>query len=106
RFVLQTPRARVSARRIVVATNAYTELFALPNDLARRIVPVPSNIVATAPLPAATLRAILPEGQVVTDSRRINLYFRRTPDGRVLFGSRGHLSGSNEPWAFRSIERA
>jgi glycine/D-amino acid oxidase-like deaminating enzyme len=106
RFVLQTPRARVSARRIVVATNAYTELFPLPNDLARRIVPVPSNIVATAPLPGSTLRDILPEGQVVTDSRRINLYFRRTPDGRMLFGSRGHLSGSNEPWAFRSIEQA
>ncbi len=106
RFVLQTPRARVRARRIVVATNAYTGVFPLPNDLARRIVPVPSNIVATAPLPASITRDILPEGQVVTDSRRINLYFRMTPDRRLLFGSRGHLSGSNEPWAFRDIESA
>jgi glycine/D-amino acid oxidase-like deaminating enzyme len=106
RFVLQTPAARVFARRIVVATNAYTGVFALPNDLARRIVPVPSNIVATAPLPSSIARELLPEGHVVTDSRRINLYFRLTPDRRMLFGSRGHLSGSNEPWAFKDIEAA
>jgi gamma-glutamylputrescine oxidase len=29
-----------------------------------------------------------------------------TPDRRMLFGSRGHLSGSNEPWAFEEIEAA
>jgi glycine/D-amino acid oxidase-like deaminating enzyme len=105
-FVLETPHARVRARRIVVATNAYTGAFALPNDLARRIVPVPSNIVATEPLPDAVARELLPEGQVVTDTRRINLYFRLSPDRRLLFGSRGHLSGSNEPWAFADIEAA
>ncbi|MCC7080760.1 MAG: FAD-binding oxidoreductase [Burkholderiales bacterium] len=105
-FVLHTPRARVLARRIVVATNAYTGVFPLPNDLARRIVPVPSNIVATAPLPQSVVQDILPEGQIVTDSRRVNLYFRLSPDRRMVFGSRGHLSGSNEPWAFSHIEAA
>ncbi len=105
-FVLQTPAARVRARRIVIATNAYTGVFRLPTDLARRIVPLPSNIVATAPLSEAMARELLPEGQVVTDSRRINLYFRLTPDRRMLFGSRGHLSGSNEAWAFEEIETA
>jgi glycine/D-amino acid oxidase-like deaminating enzyme len=105
-FVLDTPRAKVRAKRIVVATNAYTELFPLPTDLARRIVPVPSNIIATAPLGEATLAGILPEGQIVTDTRRINLYFRISPDRRMVFGSRGHLSGSHEPWAFSHIEEA
>jgi glycine/D-amino acid oxidase-like deaminating enzyme len=103
-FVLETPAARVRARRIVIATNAYTGVFKLPNDLARRIVPLPSNIVATVPLPEPVARGLLPEGQVVTDSRRVNLYFRMSPDRRMLFGSRGHLSGSNEPWAFADIE--
>jgi glycine/D-amino acid oxidase-like deaminating enzyme len=105
-FVLETPRGRVRARRIVVATNAYTGAFALPTDLARRIVPVPSNIIATEPLPEALARSLLPAGHVVTDTRRINLYFRLSPDRRMLFGSRGHLSGSNEPWAFADIEAA
>ena len=105
-FVLDTPRAKVRAKRIVVATNAYTELFPLPTDLARRIVPVPSNIIATAPLSEATLAGILPEGQIVTDTRRINLYFRISPDRRMVFGTRGHLSGSHEPWAFTHIEEA
>ncbi|RPI46142.1 MAG: FAD-binding oxidoreductase, partial [Betaproteobacteria bacterium] len=105
-FVLDTPSHRVRAKRIVVATNAYTGLFPLPNDLARRIVPVPSNIIATEPLPAALAANLLPEGHVVTDTRRINLYFRLTPDRRMVFGSRGHLSGSNEPWAFEHIEAA
>jgi glycine/D-amino acid oxidase-like deaminating enzyme len=105
-FVLRTPKAKVRAKRIVVATNAYTGLFPLPTDLARRIVPVPSNIIATAPLSEASLAGILPEGQVVTDTRRINLYFRLTPDRRMVFGTRGHLSGSHEPWAFAHIEEA
>jgi glycine/D-amino acid oxidase-like deaminating enzyme len=105
-FVLRTPAARVKAKRIVVATNAYTGLFALPNDLARRIVPVPSNIVGTAPLPESIAASLLPEGHVVTDSRRINQYFRMTPDRRMLFGTRGHLSGSSEPWAYADVESA
>lgn len=105
-FVLDTPRAKVRAKRIVVATNAYTGLFPLPNDLARRIVPVPSNIIATAPLSEDRLAGILPEGQVVTDTRRINLYFRVSPDRRMVLGTRGHLSGSHEPWAFSHIEDA
>jgi len=105
-FVLDTPAAKVRAKRIVIATNAYTELFRLPNDLARRIVPVPSNIIATEPLPPPLAQDLLPEGHVVTDTRRINLYFRMTADRRMIFGSRGHLSGSNEPWAFRGIETA
>jgi len=103
-FTLQTPQAKVRAKRIVFATNAYTGLFPLPNDLAQRIVPVPSNIVATAPLSESVLRDILPEGHVVTDSRRVNYYFRKTPDRRIVFGTRGHLSGSGEPWAFREVE--
>ncbi len=105
-FVLATPAARVRAKRIVIATNAYTGLCPLPNDLARRIVPVPSNIVATEPLDPELASAVLPEGHVVTDTRRINLYFRLSPDRRIIFGSRGHLSGSNEPWAFADIEAA
>lgn len=105
-FVLDTPQAKVRAKRIVVVTNAYTGLFPLPTDLAKRIVPVPSNIIATAPLTEMQLAGVLPEGQVVTDTRRINLYFRVSPDRRMVFGTRGHLSGSNEPWAFSHIEEA
>jgi len=105
-FVLDTPRARVRARRIVFATNAYTGLYPLPNDLRKRIVPLPSNIVATAPLPDSVLAGILPEGHIVTDSRRVNLYFRISPDRRMVFGTRGHLSGSLEPFAFAHVEEA
>jgi len=105
-FLLDTPSARVRAKRIVIATNAYTGLFPLPNDLARRIVPVPSNIVATEPLSDARLAGILPQGHVVTDSRRVNYYFRVSPDRRMVFGTRGHLSGSLEPWAFENVEKA
>ncbi|MCC6532750.1 MAG: FAD-dependent oxidoreductase [Burkholderiales bacterium] len=105
-FVLDTPSGRVRAKRIVVATNAYTGLFPLPNDLARRIVPVPSNLIATEPLSSSVAQSLLAAGHVVTDSRRVNLYFRMSPDRRMVFGSRGHLSGSNEPWAFEGIEAA
>jgi len=105
-FVLDTSLGRVHAKRIVIATNAYTGLFQLPNDLARRIVPVPSNIIATEPLAPSLAANLMPEGHVVTDTRRINFYFRLTPDRRMVFGSRGHLSGSDEAWAFEDIELA
>jgi glycine/D-amino acid oxidase-like deaminating enzyme len=48
--------------------------------------------IATEPLPDRTGRDILPEGQAVSDSRRILVYYRRTADGRLILGGRGPLS--------------
>ncbi|MEQ1941596.1 FAD-binding oxidoreductase [Mesorhizobium sp. VNQ89] len=80
----------LKATSVVVATNAYSD--GLVPGLARTIVPLHSFQIATAVLPAGIASAILPEGQAVSDSRRILVYYRKTPDGRFILGGRGRMS--------------
>jgi glycine/D-amino acid oxidase-like deaminating enzyme len=77
------------AKSVVVATNAYSD--ALIPGLAETIVPLHSFQVATERLSDNRLAPILPEGQAVSDSRRILVYFRRGPDGRLVLGGRGRM---------------
>lgn len=86
RFSLETSGGVVDARQVVVATNGYTG--PLVPWLARRIVPVGSYILATAPLDPALLDRLLPRRRVMSDTRNLLYYFRVSPDGRLLFGGR------------------
>ena len=80
----------IAAKSVVVATNAYSD--GLVPGLARTIVPLHSFQIATKPLPAGLAEQILPGGQAVSDSRRILIYFRKSPDGRFMLGGRGRMS--------------
>ena len=82
--------AVVKARFAVVATNAYAD--ALIPGLAQTLVPLHSFQIGTAPLPEALLAGILPQGQAVSDSRRILVYYRRSADGRLVLGGRGRMA--------------
>ncbi|HET6389240.1 FAD-dependent oxidoreductase [Hyphomicrobium sp.] len=89
----------MSARGVIVATNAYAD--DLIPGLARTLLPLHSFQIATAPLSKDLLSQILPEDQVVSDSRRILVYFRKGPDGRMLLGGRGSMAEpvSSDAWA-------
>ncbi|HWK97402.1 MAG TPA: FAD-dependent oxidoreductase [Pseudolabrys sp.] len=90
RWRIATPSGAVMARKVVVATNAYTD--ALVPGLAASVLPVNSFQIATAPLAQSV--DILPGNEMVYDSRRLVLYFRRSPDNRVVLGGRASfLSG-------------
>ncbi len=80
----------ISARAVLVATNAYSGR--LVPGLAQSIVPLHSFQIATAPLSEAQQEIILPHGQAVSDSRRILVYYRKSPDGRLVLGGRGRMS--------------
>ncbi|WP_290650680.1 FAD-binding oxidoreductase [Aquisalimonas sp.] len=82
-----TPAGRVRAQRLVLATNGYTD--GLWPGLARSIVPVYSQQIATAPLAPALRERILPHGQVASDTRRLMRYYRLDAAGRLLMGGRG-----------------
>ncbi len=86
-----TRHGEVLARSVVVATGAYSG-DATP-DLKRSILPVQSIQVATEPLSEAIRKTVLPQGHVVSDTRRLLLYCRFGGDGRLAFGGRGSLSG-------------
>ncbi|MGH6718021.1 MAG: NAD(P)/FAD-dependent oxidoreductase [Alphaproteobacteria bacterium] len=86
-FALATPKGATRAGAVVVATNGYTG-GATP-ALRRRIIPVAAFMIATEPLGATRLDALLPSLRTMIDSK-INIYWaRRSPDGeRLLFGAR------------------
>ncbi|MEZ2331970.1 NAD(P)/FAD-dependent oxidoreductase [Mesorhizobium sp. RCC_202] len=96
--------ADVRAKSVVLATNAYTdELWA---GLAQTIVPLHSFQIATASLPAELVSKILPGGQAVSDSRRILVYYRRSPDGRIVLGGRGRMALPSSAGDWAHCERA
>ncbi len=98
-FTLTTASGKtLAANKVLVATNAYSD--GLVKGLAQTIVPLHSFQIATARLPDSIAERILPEGQAVSDSRRIIIYYRKSPDGRLVFGGRGRMSAprSDDDW--------
>jgi glycine/D-amino acid oxidase-like deaminating enzyme len=101
---VSVPGGSVTASRVILATNAYTDN--LWPGLRRTMIPVQSYQVATRPLPEDVRRRILPGGQAVSDLRRILFYFRLDPEGRLIMGGRGPLNDTGDPALFGRLERA
>jgi glycine/D-amino acid oxidase-like deaminating enzyme len=88
---ISTTRGDVDARDILIATNGYTDAAA--PALQRRLIPIGSYIICTAPLPASVAARLLPRRRMAFDSRHFLHYFRLTSDNRLLFGGRAEFSG-------------
>ncbi len=99
-FVLATGHGALRARDVIVATNGYTDAAA--PALRRRVVPVGSYIIATAPLAPETAATLLPARRVAFDSKAFLFYFRVTADRRLIFGGRAQFT----PATARSTRRA
>lgn len=82
-----TAQGSVSADKVLICTNAYSGDVHTP--LARSVLPVRSVQVATAPLAPEIRAGILPQGNALSDARRLLLYFRLDAEGRFLMGGRG-----------------
>ncbi len=89
RWQITTPSGNVTAKQVLICTNAHTER--LCPRLARSLIPVTSYQVATEPLSNELRARILPKGHVSSDTRRLLRYFCVTPDGRLVMGGRGHV---------------
>ncbi len=85
RWRVATDAGAVSADRVLLCTNAYTD--AVWPALARTIIPLRGHQFATRPLSEAMRRTILPGGQALTDTRHLFSGVRLHPDGRL------HVSG-------------
>lgn len=97
-------RAEILAEQAVIATNGYSD--GLWPRLKATVVPAGSFQVATEPLDAALLASVLPDRQVVSDSRRVANYFRIGPGGRLMMGGRGGFTEPKGPEAFEGIVAA
>jgi glycine/D-amino acid oxidase-like deaminating enzyme len=103
-WCVETPQHSVTARTVVVATDAYTDRAF--DALRRTVIAVPSIQVATAPLPQALRASILPQGQSVSDTQRILRYFRLDASGRLVLGTRGSYGDVPIPAGVRAHEHA
>jgi gamma-glutamylputrescine oxidase len=82
--VIDTPKGTITADRVLIATNAY--IGNLEPVTAAHVMPIRSFIGATVPLDK--FPEVLPGSEAVADSRFVVRYFRKTRDGRLLFGGR------------------
>ena len=83
-YHVRTEQGSVQADNLLLACNTYID--DLEPRLARRILPVGTYQIATEPLGAERVEALLPRNACVTDNQFVLDYFRRTPDHRLLFG--------------------
>ena len=91
---LTTPTGSLTARQVILSTDAYTPNFF--GYFRRRSFPVASFIIVTRPLSAAEVAATVPSNRNFTDSLNISNYFRLTPDNRLLFGGRARFSAVSD----------
>lgn len=84
---ITTPGGVLRAPRVVIATNAYTG--GLWPRLRRSILPAYGAIAATAPLPAAVLRDVLPLRAAASEGGRLPVHYRIDAGGRLLIGGHG-----------------
>ena len=106
RWRLTTARGAVSARVVVLATNAYSgDLWP---GLSRAFVPIHYFQLATEPL-GARADAILPGREGLWDTGTIMTSLRRDASGRIVVGSMGTVlggaTGLSRRWAARRLAR-
>jgi gamma-glutamylputrescine oxidase len=96
KVIAKTKTGTVTANKALVAVNAYGGR--LEPVSASHVMPIGSFIGATEPL--GNNSPVIPGGESVSDSRFVVRYFRKTRDGRLLFGGR-EIYTANSP---RQIE--
>ena len=109
-FTVKTPKATVSAEKIVLATNAYS--LAIPEMRAMQ-QPVWTYIVLTEPLSKSQLDDMGWQGREgIEDYRNMVHYYRLTPDNRLLMGGRdialtygANMDKDMNPKIFAQLER-
>ena len=102
---LRTKHGTVSADRLILATNGYSDLSVATAGIRKTIVPFRSAMVATEPLRAEFFDTLMPNARSYSETRRMMRWFRRVGD-RVLFGGRGAFGKSDSDAAFSALETA
>ncbi len=91
----RAPRAR--DRRRNAAADGYTD--ASDKWLRRRLVPVRSRTIATAPISPNLMATLMPRAMMPSDCRKNHFYYRPSPDGtRILFGGRDGIIAGDPAW--------
>lgn len=104
-WTVQTPQGRVSAPKLIQATNA----FGTAGAAATPFIPLYYFQLATAPLSAELRKTILPQRDSCWDTERVLSSFRMDQQGRLIVGALGNLEsfgGSiHRAWAARKLRQ-
>ena len=85
-ILVTTPRARISARKVLLATNAWA---AGHRHISRRVAAIRDRILVTGPLSEEQMAKVgWRNRQGIYDTRTQLNYMRLTADNRILFGGR------------------
>ncbi|WP_037149549.1 NAD(P)/FAD-dependent oxidoreductase [Rhizobium freirei] len=91
RTVIETDGGEITAERVLIACNGY--IGNLEPVTASHVMPIRSFIGASEPLDH--FPSVLPGSEAVADSRFVVRYFRKSKDGRLLFGGREAYTADN-----------
>lgn len=83
KIVVETGSGRVTCDQLILSGDG--ALNAMAGPARARVMPINNFIAVTAPL-GGIAETILCSNAAVSDSRFVVNYFRKTPDGRLLFG--------------------
>ena len=109
-FTLKTPKGKVTAKKVIFATNAYSHLIP---QLKRKQVPAFTHMVVTEPLSQAQLDVIgWKNRQGIEDARNLVHYFRLSIDNRIVMGGSdvslaygGNMEKDMNEHTFADLER-
>ena len=95
-YTLKSKEGSVKAKKVVVATNGFYQEGLVP-QLNSRILPVISNIIVTQKLTDKEIdlhnfKTFSP----IVNTKNLLYYYRKLPDNRILFGTRGDYIGSDQ----------
>jgi glycine/D-amino acid oxidase-like deaminating enzyme len=102
---LVTEGGTVTAERLIMASNGYSDLTSATGAVRGTVIPFRSAMVATEPLPAEMFATLVPHGRSYSETRRMMRWFRRIDD-RLLFGGRGAFGKRDSAAAFQALETA
>lgn len=103
-FQLQVNGHPVEAKRVILATDAYTDQ--LYPAVAQSYVNVASAQIATDPLPTSLQQRLLPMRAGVSETRKITYYCRIDPEGRFVIGGRGRHGDKLDPATREQLRKA
>src|SRR3954471_3156338 len=89
-FEIVTGDAVIRTREVLAATNGYTPRALAP--LRRRVIPIGSYQIATAPLPSELAQRLVSRRRGTSHTKRLLYYFRLSPDHRMVFGGRASFT--------------
>jgi glycine/D-amino acid oxidase-like deaminating enzyme len=95
-YILRTKEGSIRAKKVVIATNGFYQEGLVP-QMNGRILPVISNIIVTRKLTESEInihnfKTFCP----IANTKNLLYYYRKLPDNRILFGTRGDLKGSDQ----------